>query len=56
MKRFGSRNRLRRHLRDVAAICPAQMWLSSGYVLNRCELDAGHGGKHKDGCMRWGSE
>jgi hypothetical protein len=50
MRRRGQRG----HLRDVATICPATTTLSSGTVLNRCELDKGHPGKHKDGCTRWG--
>lgn len=44
----------RRHLRDVATICPATLCLSGGKVINRCELDVGHNGKHKGGCTRWG--
>lgn len=45
----------RRHLRDASTICPAFMKLSNGLVINRCELDVGHDGKHKDGCSRWGN-
>jgi hypothetical protein len=44
----------RRHLRDAATICPATSRLSNGFVVNRCELDKGHDGKHKDGCTHWG--
>lgn len=44
----------RRHLRDAATICTATLKLSDGTVYNRCELDADHDGKHKDGCTRWG--
>jgi hypothetical protein len=47
--------RPRRHLRDVATICPNAMTLTGGYVLARCELDAGHAGKHQSGCTRWGA-
>lgn len=43
------------YLRDVATICPAVSKLSSGLVINRCELDLGHKDKHKDGCTRWGN-
>lgn len=42
-----------RHLRDASKICPALTKLSNGLVINRCELDAGHDGKHKDGCSYW---
>lgn len=42
-----------RHLRDAAKICPATSRLSNGYVVNRCELDVGHDGQHKDFCTRW---
>lgn len=45
----------RRHLRDAATICPATSRLSNGFVVNRCELDKGHDGKHKDGCTHWGT-
>jgi hypothetical protein len=47
-------NQPRRHLRDAAKICPAVTKLSNGLVINRCERDAGHDGKHKDGCSHWG--
>jgi hypothetical protein len=43
----------RRHLRDASKICPATVKLSNGLVINRCELDAGHDGKHKDFCSHW---
>lgn len=42
-----------RHLRDAATICPATSKLSNGLVVNRCERDLGHDGKHKDGCTHW---
>lgn len=45
---------VKRHLRDVETICPAVSTLLSGLVLNRCELDRGHDGQHKDGCTYWG--
>lgn len=44
----------RRHLRDAATICPASLSLTNGLVLNRCERNLGHDGKHKDGCTHWG--
>lgn len=44
------------HLRDAATICPATTTLSNGLVINRCERDAGHDGKHKDGCSHWGND
>lgn len=44
----------RRHLRDVATICPVVLKMSTGAVVARCELDAGHDGKHEDGCTSWG--
>jgi hypothetical protein len=47
-------NRQRRHLRDAASICPAVIRMSDGRIYNRCERDAGHDGKHKDGCTHWG--
>lgn len=43
----------RRHLRDAATICPASEPCPGGDF--RCELDAGHDGKHKDGCTHWGT-
>lgn len=43
----------RRHLRDAATICPAIRKLSNGLVIDRCELNAGHEGRHKDGCSHW---
>lgn len=43
----------RRHLRDAATICAATIRLSNGLVTARCERDAGHDGKHKDGCSHW---
>lgn len=43
----------RAHLRDVATICPAMVALSTGLVINRCELDPGHSDRHKDGCTLW---
>ncbi|MFB7936648.1 hypothetical protein [Streptomyces sp. NPDC056049] len=46
--------RPRRHLRDVATICPLVDRDRSGKVWFRCELDAGHDGQHKDGCTWWG--
>ncbi|MFE7517062.1 hypothetical protein ACFU8I_38420 [Streptomyces sp. NPDC057540] len=42
----------RRHLRDAATICPEAS--GHGSFALRCELDAGHDGKHKDGCAHWG--
>ena len=42
----------RRHLRDAATICPARVPCPGGDI--RCERDAGHNGKHKDGCTHWG--
>ena len=47
--------RPRRHLRDVATICPLVDRDRSGRVWFRCELDAGHDGQHKDGCTHWGN-
>ncbi|MFJ9799865.1 hypothetical protein [Streptomyces sp. NPDC101145] len=44
-----------RHLRDAATICPTVYRDSSGKVWFRCELNAGHDGKHKDGCTWWAS-
>jgi hypothetical protein len=44
----------RRHLRDVATICPVSEYDSLGRVAFRCERDTGHDGKHKDGCTHWG--
>lgn len=44
----------RRHLRDAATICPVTEYDSLGRVAFRCERDAGHDGKHKDGCTHWG--
>lgn len=44
----------RRHLRDAATICPATL-TAGGKVLVRCELDAGHDGRHKSGCTSWGN-
>lgn len=43
----------RSHLRDVATICPATLRLSTGLVINRCELDLGHDDRHKGGCTLW---
>lgn len=44
--------RPRQHLRDAATICPAvNGW---GRLAIRCERDAGHDGKHKNGCSHWG--
>ncbi|GAA3268007.1 hypothetical protein [Streptomyces lavendulae] len=41
-----------RHLRDASTICPAVSgW---GRLAIRCERDAGHDGKHKNGCSHWG--
>ncbi|MGW9371146.1 hypothetical protein ACWGVR_14185 [Streptomyces xanthophaeus] len=45
-------NRPPRHLRDAAAICPDSSPCPGGDL--RCERDAGHDGKHKDGCTHWG--
>jgi hypothetical protein len=44
-------DRVKRHLRDAANICPA-VFPCPGDPM-RCELDAGHDGKHKAGCTRW---
>ncbi|MGW4505744.1 hypothetical protein ACWENO_14000 [Streptomyces sp. NPDC004436] len=42
----------RRHLRDAATICPdVSGW---GRLTIRCEREAGHDGKHKNGCAHWG--
>jgi hypothetical protein len=49
-------SRIRRrvsYLRDVDTICPAVSKLSSGLILNRCEPDVGHEGRHKDGPALW---
>lgn len=44
--------RPQRRLRDAATICPdVSGW---GRLALRCELDAGHSGKHKNGCAHWG--
>lgn len=45
----------RRHLRDSAEICPEHANVPGEGPL-RCQLDAGHDGKHAHDCMRWGSE
>lgn len=44
----------RRHLRDSAEICPEHIDIPGEGPL-RCELDAGHDGKHKHFCTRWGT-
>lgn len=44
----------RRHLRDSAAICPEHINIPGEGPL-RCQLDAGHDGKHAHECMRWGN-
>ncbi len=43
-----------RHLRDAAKICPAVVRLSNGLVINRCERERDHDGRHKDFCTHWG--
>ncbi|MFJ3200969.1 hypothetical protein [Streptomyces sp. NPDC086989] len=41
-----------RYLRDVTTVCTATSPCPGGDF--RCELDAGHEGRHKDGCTHWG--
>jgi len=43
-----------RHLRDSAEICPEHIRIPGEGPL-RCELDAGHDGKHKHFCTWWGT-
>jgi hypothetical protein len=42
-----------RHLRDSAKVCPEHITVPGEGPL-RCQLDAGHDGKHAHDCMRWG--
>jgi hypothetical protein len=39
------------YLRDAATICTAVLNVPGDPM--RCELDAGHDGKHKSGCTKW---